>query len=106
MKEKIKKLISAGRIQCSAYKLICSVSTAQDGSKKDILFNYNWQNNDAVNLTQSYNSNDYSSLDKNSENRSKYDSDSENNDSENENEHKNENYNIWKRMKIIGMKVK
>ena len=132
MGEEIKKLTPAGRIQRPAYNLVarwikaawdhvdpnlikrsfkcCSVSTAQDGSEEDILFNYNWvadperqneggnhiyfnnssENNDAVDLTQGNNSDDYSSSDE----RSEYDSDGKNNDSEDENKHENENYNI------------
>ncbi|CAG8786852.1 22146_t:CDS:2, partial [Gigaspora rosea] len=121
--EGIKKLTPAGRIQCPAY-MCCGVSTAQDG--EDILFNYNWvadpecqneggnhiyfndssKNNNAIDLTQSNNNDDYSSLDENSKNRSEYGSDSKNNDSKDENVHKNEIIIFEKRMKIIGMKIK
>ncbi|CAG8733968.1 1827_t:CDS:2, partial [Cetraspora pellucida] len=43
----VKKLTPTGRIQRPAYNVCCGISTSQDGSEEDVMFNY-----DIVDLTQ------------------------------------------------------
>ncbi|CAG8460887.1 20074_t:CDS:2, partial [Dentiscutata erythropus] len=63
MGEEVKKLTPNGCIQCPAYNIVADISTSQDGSKEDVMFNYesnfvyanveNFDDNEnIVNLTQ------------------------------------------------------
>ncbi|CAG8614417.1 1705_t:CDS:2, partial [Scutellospora calospora] len=119
--EEIKKLTPTGHIQRPAYNIVADISTTQDSSEEDIIFNYNWvkdpevrkksnfiyvnvdnsdNNESIVDLTQDNNSNNNESFvdltqdDNNDDNHNEINnSDNNNNWDENEENDWNEGWN-------------